>query len=149
MKQLTFALTVLVMAAPVFAQESERKYLGRYSTNPYAADSTSNPVGRYGSSVSSESITNPVGTYGRAARSRFGGAGSSPVLEADDGTYLGRVNKNRYDPESISNPFGRYGSRFSKDSVNNPFGRYGSPFSSESAKNPLARKAPRIYSKKK
>ncbi len=31
MKQLTFALTVLVMAAPVFAQESERKYLGRYS----------------------------------------------------------------------------------------------------------------------
>lgn len=31
-------------------------------------------------------------------------------------------------PDSIANPFGRYGNRFSPDSVNNPFGRYGSPY---------------------
>jgi hypothetical protein len=52
--------------------------------------------------------------------------------------------RNRFDPNSISNPFGKYGSPFSPTSVNNPFGKYGSPFSAESATNPYATQAPKI-----
>jgi hypothetical protein len=39
------------------------------------------------------------------------------------------------DPESISNPFGRYGSRFSPDSINNPYGA-GNRFDINSPTNP-------------
>ena len=60
----------------------------------------------------------------------------SPQIYAPDGTYLGNLNSNRFDPNSVSNPFGQYGSRFSPNSINNPFGQYGSPFSPNSARNP-------------
>ena len=39
------------------------------------------------------------------------------------GTYRGKVSSNPYDPDSISNPYGRYGSPYSVDSVNNPYTR--------------------------
>lgn len=63
-------------------------------------------------------------------------------LVSPDGTYLGELNDNQFDPNSISNPYGKYGSRYSEDSVNNPYGKYGSPYSNESLKNPYATKAP-------
>ncbi len=63
----------------------------------------------------------------------------------EDGTYLGRLNSNRYDPESTSNPYGVYGSRYSSKSINNPYGRYGSRYSPESARNPYATKAPKLF----
>jgi len=64
-----------------------------------------------------------------AAAADFRTGNNSPKIYAPDGTYLGNLNSNRYDPNSISNPYGRYGSKFSPDSVNNKFGRYGNPFS--------------------
>ena len=60
-------------------------------------------------------------------------------------TYLGEYNNNQYDPNSISNPYGVYGSPYSPNSVNNPYGVYGSPYSSQSANNPYATSAPKIY----
>ena len=59
----------------------------------------------------------------------------SPRIYAPDGTYLGNLNNNRFDPNSVSNPFGQYGSKFSPNSINNPFGQYGSPFSPNSVHN--------------
>jgi hypothetical protein len=53
-------------------------------------------------------------------------------LFSQDGTYLGNLNDNRYDPNSVSNPYGRYGNRFSPDSINNPYGPYGSRYSTDS-----------------
>ena len=53
-------------------------------------------------------------------------------LYSNGGQYLGNVNNNRYDPNSISNPYGRYGSPYSADSINNPYGRYGNPYSNDS-----------------
>ena len=38
-------------------------------------------------------------------------AQDSPRIYAPDGTYLGKLNANRYDPESVSNPYGTYGSK--------------------------------------
>ena len=60
----------------------------------------------------------------------------SPALYDKSGNYLGNVNKNPYDPNSISNPYGTYGSPYSPKSVNNPYGTYGSPYSSEGVANP-------------
>lgn len=48
-----------------------------------------------------------------------------------NGQYRGNLNGNRYDPNSISNPYGRYGNPYSLDSINNPYGAgnpYGSPY---------------------
>jgi hypothetical protein len=59
--------------------------------------------------------------------------------------YLGNLSSNPYDPNSTSNPYGRYGSPYSSDSINNPYGRYGSRYSDESANNPYATHPPRLY----
>jgi len=66
-------------------------------------------------------------------------------LYAEDGTYLGKVNNNPYDPESIANPYGKYGSKDSPVSINNRHGNYGSKTSLLSANNPNTSHAPNIY----
>lgn len=66
----------------------------------------------------------------------------SPQIYAPDGTFLGNLNQNRFDPNSVSNPYGPYGSRFSPNSINNPFGQYGSQFSPNSVHNPFGTGAP-------
>ena len=71
----------------------------------------------------------------------------SPFLISNEGQYLGDLNDNPYDPTSVSNPYGLYGSPYSPDSVNNPYGRNGSEFSIDSPNNDYSiGKAPRIYS---
>lgn len=55
--------------------------------------------------------------------------------------FLGRLT-NRFDPLSIYNTFGTYGSQFSSLSINNPFGQYGSQFSQLSARNPYTTTPP-------
>jgi hypothetical protein len=62
-----------------------------------------------------------------------------PEIRSKDGKYLGDASSNQFDPNSVSNPFGKYGNQFEKDSINNQFGRYGSPFSDDSVNNPFAK----------
>lgn len=69
----------------------------------------------------------------------------SPYLVGSDGKYLGNLSANKYDPNSVNNPYGRYGSKYSTDSVNNKYGKYGSKYSNSSARNPYANNAPKIY----
>jgi hypothetical protein len=59
-----------------------------------------------------------------------------------DGTHLGRLNADRYDSESVANPYGKYGSPYSSSSTNNPYSTYGSPYSSQSASNPYTSTPP-------
>ncbi len=66
------------------------------------------------------------------------------VSPAFSQTYLGHLNGNKYDPNSLSNPYGA-GSEYKPDSPNNPYGKYGSPYSNKSANNPYATDAPKIY----
>ena len=69
----------------------------------------------------------------------------SPILvDPSTGKYLGNLNSNQFDPNSVNNQFGRYGSKFSPDSINNKFGQYGSRFSDHSPSNPYANSAPII-----
>ena len=68
-----------------------------------------------------------------------------PVLiNPQTGQYLGNYNSNQYDPNSISNPYGKHGSKYMPDSVNNPYGRYGSRYSPDSVNNPYGYNAPAI-----
>lgn len=62
----------------------------------------------------------------------------SPQIYSSDGRYLGNLNSNQYDPNSVANPYGRYGSQYSPDSINNPYGKYGNPYSPQSPNNPYA-----------
>lgn len=71
--------------------------------------------------------------------------GDSPKIYDSRGSFRGNLNSNPYDPDSIANPYGRYGSPYSPDSARNPFGPLGSPFSDQSVNNPYATDAPRIY----
>ena len=66
------------------------------------------------------------------------------LVDRQTGKYLGNLSNNRYDANSTSNPYGRYGSQYSQDSVNNPYGKYGSHYSNDSPHNPYATNAPAI-----
>ena len=64
---------------------------------------------------------------------------------ADDGTFLGFINDNPFDPDSVCNAFGTYGNKFSSLSIWNQFGQYGSNFSALSAFNDFAFSPPVIF----
>ena len=72
-------------------------------------------------------------------------ADSPYLMDSQTGKYLGNLNNNPYDPDSVSNPYGNYGSPYSSDSINNPYGNYGSPYSNDSPNNPYGTNAPSIY----
>ncbi len=69
-------------------------------------------------------------------------AGPPILVDPQSGKYLGNLNANPYDQNSVSNPFGEFGSPYSQDSINNPVGVYGSPYSNKSINNPYATEAP-------
>jgi len=71
---------------------------------------------------------------------------SAPPILVDrkTGRYLGNLSTNQYDPDSVGNPYGRYGSPYSEDSINNPHGKYGSSSSNDSPNNPYATNPPII-----
>ncbi len=67
------------------------------------------------------------------------------AVSAWSGEYIGNFNDNQYDPNSVSNPYGQYGSEYSSKSINNPYGEYGSEYSNKSAHNPYASDPPKAY----
>lgn len=64
---------------------------------------------------------------------------NSPKLVAPDGQYLGNLNNNPFDRNSVNNPFGKYGNPFSNKSINNQFSPYGNPYSPQYS-NPYGRR---------
>jgi len=67
-----------------------------------------------------------------------------PYIEASDGNFLGVINTNRYDPNSIFNVYGLYGSRYSATSIFNKYGTYGSQYSVYSPFNKYTATPPKI-----
>lgn len=105
---------VITLIALVVPSAANAQYLGNYTSNQYQ----SNRVNPYQYSG---------GSYGNGT--------NSPGLYTQGGQFRGNVNTNRFDPNSVANPYGRYGSQFSPDSINNQFGA-GSQFNNESPNNP-------------
>ena len=143
----TITLACAISALLIATLHAEDRYLGKLGGNRFDRDSTSNPIGQYGSSISSKSINNPIGEYGSSIRSKSANnpfAANPPKLYNSDGEYLSKLSSNKFDPESISNPIGQYGSSISPKSINNPTGRYGSSISPHSPTNPFATDPPVI-----
>ena len=65
--------------------------------------------------------------------------------EHDGYEFLGRLSRDPYGQDSLSNPYGA-GSPYAPNSLLNRYGRYGSRYSPYSSTNPYATKTPRIYS---
>ncbi len=72
------------------------------------------------------------------------GIGRAYLLAAD-GAFLGTLNPNEFDQNSIFNEYGPYGSKFSPNSIFNQFGVYGSQFSQLSPYNPYTSTPPTLY----
>ena len=70
-------------------------------------------------------------------------------VEAEDGTFLGKLKPDRFDNESIFNQFGVYGSQFSPSSIFNKFSTYGNQFNTLSPYNQFSTHPPKIYVKGK
>jgi hypothetical protein len=68
-------------------------------------------------------------------------------IEAADGTFLGSLNPNKFDTESIFNQFGSYGNKFSQVSILNKFSDYGNQFSQLSPFNKFSNTPPKIFLK--
>lgn len=98
------------------------------TANPYMGDTIS----------SFDSRVSPYSPYG--AQNPYTTDGGR--IYGQDGQYLGRLNSNPYDPESVANPYGQYGSQYSPNSINNQFGQYGSEYSPLSARNPYSTTPP-------
>ena len=64
--------------------------------------------------------------------------------KTERGIYLGQWSANKFNADSISNPFGA-GNRFNPNSINNEFGKYGSKFSPYSTRNSFTTEAPKLY----
>lgn len=70
---------------------------------------------------------------------------SYPELYSNDlRTYLGRLTSNKFDPESVFNENGIYGSKYSTTSIWNKYGTYGSDYSIDSAFNKYSTSPPEI-----
>ncbi len=82
--------------------------------------------------------------YSPPAITSYGAVTRAPAV-VSSGTYLGQLSSNQYAANSVSNPYGTYGSPYSSKSINNPYGPYGSPYSSTSVTNPYTTNAPKIY----
>lgn len=65
-------------------------------------------------------------------------------LRAADGTFLGKITRNAFDTESISNQYGNYGNQYSSTSIFNEYGQYGGTYSNLSPFNEYSRTPPSI-----
>ena len=74
---------------------------------------------------------------------------SPEIYDPTTGKYLGNLNSNQYDPDSVNNSYGRYGNRYSPESINNEYGQYGSKYSPDSPNNPYNTNPPIIIDRRR
>jgi hypothetical protein len=67
-------------------------------------------------------------------------------IQGADGTFLGSLNPNNYDSDSIFNKYGNYGSKYGQNSIFNKYSGYGGHFSPLSPFNSSSQTPPRIFS---
>jgi hypothetical protein len=67
---------------------------------------------------------------------------SGSQLKTQSGVFLGNVNRDKFDPDSLLNPYGQYGNRYSAESIFNVYSQYGSPYGSESPYNKFSTTPP-------
>jgi len=118
-------LSLVCLKESQFCEDVEFDILSRTDNSSHRTLRVTNEFCIYGNSFSNQSATNPYAT-------------EAPRLYDQQGNYRGKLNTNPYDPDSVSNPYGRYGNPYSADSLNNQFGA-GNPYSPSSPTNPYGR----------
>jgi hypothetical protein len=87
--------------------------------------------------------------YDQAAQEGAGSAPRDSYLEAADRQYLGKITTNDYDPNSILNQYGSYGSIYSGTSIFNQYCPYGGAYGQFSPQNPYTTQPPVLFIKGK
>lgn len=72
-------------------------------------------------------------------------AAYSAYIEAEDGTFLGKLNPNEYDPDSIFNEYGNFGSAYSPTSIFNEYSNYGGEYAAQSPFNSYSSTPPKVF----
>ena len=70
--------------------------------------------------------------------------GASYLIAGDD-QFLGRITDNKFDNQSILNPYGPHGSKYSVTSVWNQYSQYASPYGAHSLNNPYCANPPKLF----
>lgn len=111
LKHLFFILNFVVsVSSPTLSYSQDE----RYTINPFVVGGTSKPAG---------------------LNNQYGNSDTSQKLYDSEGNFRGNLNSNQFDPDSVSNPYGKYGSQYSPESIKNPYGA-GSKYDSDSPYNP-------------
>ena len=116
-------LLIAVLAVFYAPSSMAQNYMGNYTANPSMPAAPPQPPGTF--------------------NNQYGNDANSPKLYNSQGQYHGNLNSNQYDPNSVSNPYGQYGSKYSPNSINNPYGA-GSPYQPDSPTNPYGQ-GMRVY----
>ena len=101
-----FLLANLLILIPLIVHA---EYLGNLSANEYDPNSIANQYGA-GNPYSSNSVTNEFGIYGnpystQSATNPY--ATEAPRRYDQQVQYRGKLSTDQYDPDSVSNPYGR------------------------------------------
>lgn len=73
------------------------------------------------------------------------GWGREARIMAADGTFLGNINTNAYDQNSIFNDYGPFGGQYSRTSIFNEYGSYGGQYASGSPFNQYTSTPPSVF----
>jgi hypothetical protein len=130
-------LLVVVFLSLAAAAQAQTYQYQTYPTYPLAG---SGVVGTLSSNP--YATPPPVIPYVPAVAPTLPTLGGGPAIVGRDGQYLGQLNGNRFDPNSVANPYGTYGSPYAPNSINNPYGTYGSRYAPLSPTNPYATTPP-------
>jgi hypothetical protein len=99
------ALTINDIDGQAALLANDGTYLGLVSSNSITADSICNPIGQYGSRISSRSVRNTIGTYGSSisSESAYNAITSTPpmIIRLTDGARLGYLTKNQILPGHV------------------------------------------------
>lgn len=123
-----------------------RRFIGHVSINPYVSNRIPTEAFLYSLRNDIEGLlAGSIVDSGREARQHKG----ESFIEAGDGTFLGKLNPNLFDQESIFNKFGPYGNKYSQSSIFNRFSTYGNQFNQLSPYNQFSANPPKLYIKGK
>ncbi|MBI1353425.1 MAG: hypothetical protein GC160_03690 [Acidobacteria bacterium] len=95
-----------------------------YGSTSFSVKSLNNSYGQAGSQFLSTGVNRP-----------YDPAALVPKGLAPNADFLGDFSANPTSPNSVSNPYGPYGSRYQPKAIRNPFGTFGNPFSPNGSRN--------------
>ena len=120
------------------------KFIGYVTANPYIENRITPEAFLYSLSHNLQALLSDNIIESETHARQLSG---ESFIEAQDGMFLGKLNPNKFDSDSIFNKFGPYGSKFSQTSIFNKFSDYGSQFSQLSPFNKFSQTPPKLLVK--